>query len=148
MRRHDRTWHSTVVLLGLALGSLAVCSCSKPAGPVTYRVTGTVTMKGAPVEGAMVVFLPASEDESARASQAISDSEGRFAMRTHLGKDNYKDGMPPGNYGVTVTKLETVPDMRRRPKNLLPRKYSSVQTSHLEAAVQPSDDNDFQFALD
>ena len=148
MRRHDRTWHSPFVLTGLALGWLVVCSWSKPAGPVTYRVTGTVTMKDAPVEGALVVFLPESADETARASQAVTDSEGRFAMRTHLGKDDYKDGMQPGSYGVTVTKLETVPDMRRQPKNLLPRKYSSPRTSNLAADVQPSDDNDFQFALD
>lgn len=134
--------------MSLALLGLALCSCSKSAGPVTYRVIGTVTMKGAPVEGAMVVFLPGSADESARASQAITDNEGRFVMRTHLGKDNYKDGMPAGNYDVTVTKLETVPDMRRRPKNLLPRKYSSAHASNLAADVQASDENDFQFELD
>jgi hypothetical protein len=111
-------------------------------------VTGIVTMKGAPVEGAVVVFLPNSGEQAALASQAITDSEGRFVMRTHVVKDRYEEGMPPGHYGVTISKLDAVPDMTRSPKNLLPAKYNSVNTSKLSASVEPGGDNVFTFQLE
>ncbi len=82
------------------------------------------------------------------ASQAITDAEGLFEMRTHLEKDNYKDGMQPGAYVVTVTKLELPRDMRRKPKNLLPKKYSLARTSNLTAHVTSTDDNHFEFSLE
>jgi hypothetical protein len=105
-------------------------------------------MKGAPVAGAVVVFLPDSEGQAALASQAITDDEGRFVIRTHVGKERYQEGMQPGNYGVTISKFDAVPDMTRRPKNLLPAKYNSVRTSNLSASVEPDADNSFTFQLE
>ena len=69
-------------------------------------------------------------------------------MRTHIEKDQYKVGMQPGDYKVIVSKMEVVADMRRRPKNLLPRKYSAVATTNLTATVEPSSENDFEFELE
>jgi len=143
-RRNNRPWQ----VITLSVGLLLAGSCAKSAGPTTYPVTGVITRKGAPVEGALVVFLPLSEEKSVLASQDITDREGRFVMRTHQGKEQYKDGMQPGDYGVTVTKLEVVSDMSRPPRNLLPKQYSSVTTSKLRATVQPSKENDFPFVLD
>jgi hypothetical protein len=108
-----------------------------------------VTLNGTPVEDAVVVFHPRSGDsDSMLAAQANTDSEGRFEMRTHIEKDIYKDGLEPGDYDITVTKLEVVHDMRRQPKQLLPRKYTTSRTSKLSASVKPTDDNDFMLALE
>ena len=105
----------------LALSALLLSSCGEQPGPTTFKVTGKVTLDGSPVPEAVVVLFPKHKGEdSMLASQAITDAEGLFEMRTHLEKDNYKDGMQPGAYVVTVTKLELPRDMRRMPKNLLP----------------------------
>ena len=130
---------------------IAAClaSCSQPSGPETYPATGTVTLDGAPIDDAVVVFYPRNTAaNSMQAAQANTDAEGRFEMRTHIEKDVYREGIPPGDYDVTVTKLEVVHDMRRQPKNLLPRKYSSARTSKLSATVQPNNDNAFTFVLE
>jgi hypothetical protein len=146
MRSHGA--RGDLVRMSLLLLAFLASSCSRQAGPTTYPVTGTVTFKGAAVEGAVVVFVPGAEDQTARAAQAVTDGAGRFVVRTYVAKDRYTDGMEPGNYAVTIAKLETVPDMTRRPKNLLPVKYSSVATSKLSASVKTSGENDFTFTLD
>ena len=96
-----------------------------------------------------MVFLPKSaEDSSTLACQAETDSEGRFAMRTHLGAGRYQSGMQSGEYRVTVTKLEVVQDMRRTPRHLLPKKYRLANTTDLAASVEPNADNQFDFVLE
>ena len=97
----------------LALSVLLLSSCGEQSGPTTFKVTGKVTMDGSPVPEAVVVLHPKNKGEdSMLAFQAITDAEGLFEMRTHLEKDNYKEGMQPGAYMVTVTKLELPQDMR------------------------------------
>ena len=145
MPRKRRVYRSAV----LALSALLLSSCGEQSGPTTFKVTGKVTMDGSPVPEAVVVLYPKNKSEdSMLASQAITDAEGLFEMRTHLEKDNYKDGMQPGAYVVTVTKLELPRDMRRKPKNLLPKKYSLARTSNLTAHVTSTDDNHFEFSLE
>lgn len=123
--------------------------CEQQTGPQTYPATGTVTLNGTPVADALVVFTPRNSDgQSALASQAQTDAEGRFEMRTYLGEDDYKVGIQPGEYVVTVTKLEVVQDMRRQPKHLLPRKYSLPATTDLVASVAEAAANDFELALE
>jgi hypothetical protein len=142
-------WFSSATRLTVVFVAACLVSCSRPSGPDTYPATGTVTLEGTAVEDAVVVFYPRNvETDSMQAAQANTDTEGRFELSTHVERDVYKDGIRPGDYDVTVTKLEVVHDMRRRPKHLLPRKYSSPRTSKLSATVQPSSDNDFTFALE
>ncbi len=145
MPRKGTVYRSAVLVLSVLLLS----SCGEQSGPTTFKVTGKVTMDGSPVPEAVVVLYPKNKgQDSMLASQAITDAEGRFEMRTHLEKDNYKDGMQPGAYVVTVTKLELPRDMRRKPKNLLPKKYSLARTSNLTAHVTSTDDNHFEFSLE
>jgi hypothetical protein len=132
------------------LGTVAVfvTACEKQTGPQTFPATGTIVMAGSPVAEALVVFTPKdNDDQSVLASQAETDADGKFAMRTYLGDDDYKNGIQPGEYVVTVTKLEVVQDMRRRPKHLLPRKYSRLQTTDLSASVTVSSENNFELVL-
>ena len=133
----------------LVAALLLATACEKQTGPQTFPATGTITMSGAPVAEALVVFTPRdNQDGSVLASQAETDAEGNFAMRTYLGEDDYKAGIQPGEYVVTVTKLEVVQDMRTRPKHLLPKKYSLPATSDLVASVKPTESNVFDLELE
>ena len=132
------------------LGMAFMAGCNRQSGPETFSVTGTVTMNGTPVSEALVVFTPIdNDDQSVLAAQAETDTEGKFELRTYLGEDDYKAGIQPGEYAVTVTKLQVVQDMTRRPKHLLPQKFSLPKTTPLRASVKVADVNqEFEFSLD
>lgn len=133
--------------LSLLTALLILVGCQSQSGPATVGVSGTVTHKGQPVDGALVVFTPKGNTESKLAAQANTDADGNFSLQTYLGGDDYKAGIEPGEYDVSVTKLEVVQDMRSRPKNLLPKKYSQPNTSDLEATVTVDGENEFKFDL-
>lgn len=111
-------------------------------------VTGTVTLDGSPVKGATVTFRP----EAAGGSGAfgMTDAEGKYTLNT----SSALQGVKPGQYKISVTKLEAVtsdqpseddpayggaPVREAAPKNLLPAKYSKVNSSELTADIQPGD---------
>ena len=91
-----------VVILALFAGVLV--GCGGGAGgdrPDRTPVSGTVTIGGVPVTGAMVVFSPATED-GGRGATGITDDSGNFV----LGTFERTDGAVPGDYIVLVSKLE------------------------------------------
>lgn len=125
----------------------AVVGCGD-SGPATVLVTGTVTQDGEPVEGALVVFTPSAPGETSQlAAQAETDATGTFTLSTYVSGDDYKSGIQPGAYVVTVIKLEVVQDMKRQPRHLLPKKYSQPATSGLTATVKEQGENVFAFEL-
>lgn len=159
-----------VVLLPLAAGSLLLAGCGKKKNtkqPDTAKVTGTVTYKGEPVEGATVTFLPAESKDmmskgKGNAAYAITNKDGKFTLKTF----SPDDGAVPGKYIVTVTKfekkpVESVPDTDsadykppgendappKPPKNELPAKYADIKTSDLNAEVHADTENQFDFNL-
>ena len=95
----------------IALACFAMGGCNRgPDGPTTALATGTVTYKGAPVVGAVVVFRPEAQGEDTRAAETSTGDDGRFSMQTSLGRANYKEGVVPGNYAVEIRKVEPPPD--------------------------------------
>ncbi|MHB8899695.1 MAG: hypothetical protein ACYC6Y_13185 [Thermoguttaceae bacterium] len=114
---------------GLCLAAVAGCA---PKGPETVEVTGTVTLDGQPVEGAIVGFRPTEGTPGA----GTTDASGKFTLKA-----------TPGPNGVTVIKSETVGEapvvdenttaVEVQTKNLLPVKYSAVEGSGLSFDVQP-----------
>src|SRR5262245_58354700 len=83
--------------------TVALAGCTKSKGPTTVEVTGAVTLDGNPVEGANVLFAPpAGSDDRRLASQATTDSGGKYHLQTHIGAGKYKSGIVPGKYEVTV----------------------------------------------
>lgn len=133
-----------ILCLAVALG----CDRS-PEGPDTVPVSGTVTYRGSPVEGANVIFHPTEGSASTLASQSITDASGRFELSTHVGAGKFKPGVVPGNYSVVITKLDTasVSTTLAPPKNLLPQKYANANTSGLTANVAAAQKNSFEFSL-
>ncbi len=134
---------------------LGVWGC-EPANdnPPTFPVTSTVTIKGQPVEGADIVFVPSTPE--ALAAFAKTDDDGKFEMRTI----DPGDGVVAGTYKVMVSKLEAGkvddtkvfataeeeatayagPEAVAPAKNLLPRKHADHNTSGLThfVASQPT----------
>src|SRR5262245_44012856 len=79
----------TVLLLCLVITG---CGANR-----TVKVDGLVTNDGNPVSNAAVIFIPVG---TGRQGNGISDASGKFV----LGSYGTNDGIPPGEYKVTVVK--------------------------------------------
>lgn len=140
--------------------ALSVCGCmGGPAEdkdrPKRTQVSGTVTFKGEPVEGATVTLSPLTHNNAA---MGITDAAGKYKLTTF--GDN--DGAVPGDYKVTVTKLEKVagtqpapgepgydPNPKEtKPKHLLPEKYADISKSDLTANISETAKTDLDFKLE
>ena len=136
----------------LATVGIVLTGCSNSSRPPTYPVTGTVTMQGKPVAGAVITFVPTSNE--GEAASAISDSDGKYALTTW----RPGDGARPGEYRVKVSKQEQqtvdpskmvknlsieeeqkiyVESKKPRPpaKSLIPSKYQDESSSGLSHTV-------------
>jgi hypothetical protein len=119
--------------------------------PETVPASGTVTYQGKPVAGATVTFV-ADSPASARGAVARTDESGQFKLTTF----DAGDGAIPGNYRVTVAKMDatavaenldpTVPPPPP-PKSVLPEKFADPNTSGLTAEVKQDGENKFPFDL-
>lgn len=143
---------------------VAVLGCG---GDTSHRstevvpVSGVVTYKGVPVEGAAVTFHPAQASMAPGATQkpaarAKTDAQGKFRLWTF----DLNDGAVPGEHTVTISKVEIVaPDVNpdepgyvaaaeeSPPKYLVPQKYGNQRTSGLKETVAAEGTNEFEFAL-
>ncbi len=134
------------MLIVLAVVAL-FAGCYGSEFPQTYPVSGTVTYKGQPVEGASVTFV--SSDPEVRSAGAETDAEGKFSVKTYFSPKQQSDGLVPGEYVITVSKMEKreLPEGMKpeeainvfremgAPKNLLPKQFASPQTSTLKLSV-------------
>ncbi|MDR2642573.1 MAG: carboxypeptidase-like regulatory domain-containing protein [Planctomycetaceae bacterium] len=108
--------------------------------------SGTVTFNGQPIDQAMIIFSPQTGENTARAASATTDAKGNFTMMTL----NPGDGVFPGDYLVTVEKTEITGEYRQEPtpdsdksklidtrqiKDLLPVKYSNINTTDLSVSI-------------
>jgi hypothetical protein len=128
---------------------LGGASCRQTAtGPATVPVTGTVTRKGNPVAAAVIDFYPSASD--AKPVQSFTDESGQFDVQTYVDASTVKRGMVPGQYRVSIQQLDqSAPrTMTARPKNLLPEKYASPETSGLTLTVPAEGVDDAQFHVD
>jgi hypothetical protein len=133
----------------LLSASLVAIGCA----PATDAVPagGIVTLDGQAVEGATVSFLP--RDSSKQGAYGKTGADGRFRLQTY-GVD---DGAVPGDYDVTIQKVQITPDEFDRddprwtppppPKYLVPKKYSDRDKSGLAASVVKGKKNEFPFDL-
>jgi len=148
-------WNLAVCLVAAA--GLLGCSGGSGDRPKTVKAGGTVTLDGAPVEGATVSFVPQA---AGRSAVARTDSKGQFTLNT----TNTIPGVMPGDYKVGISKEKTEGAMTPEesqsyfektgkapppPKvtNELPEKYKNAATSGLTAKVEASGANEFKFEL-
>lgn len=143
--------------IGIAAASLFALGCAKgPENPTTFPVTGTVTYKGKPVEGANVSFVG---DGTARPAYGLTDAQGKFRLSTF----GDGDGAIPGKHRVSVTKMNSAGgpiddgsmeaaekranQPRAAPQSALPERYNDWNRSQLEFTVAETDKNDFTIEL-
>lgn len=89
-------------LLAIAASAVLVSGCAKDTGH--RKTTGVVTVDGAPIEGATIVFIP--NVQGGESGSAITDAQGAYsAVSGSVG-----EGLLPGEYKVTISKRETVVD--------------------------------------
>ncbi|WP_428305885.1 carboxypeptidase-like regulatory domain-containing protein [Lacipirellula sp.] len=142
----------TIRPVALLILAVAVGCGSGSSEPVTYPVTGKVTIGGAPVAGADVTFVPQSADLGIGGATAQTGPDGSFNVKVmyDLGKSS-KEGLPAGDYRVFVIKLEQPsgpPSLSKPPKNTLPQKYASPDTSNLSATVKADGENLVELKLE
>lgn len=126
------------------VGLWTLGGCSKSTGPKLYPVRGKVTYKGAPVDGANVMYR-ATDGSGSGAGR--TDASGVYQITSQWGS-----GLPEGEYLVSITKFEERviaeedesynPQLANMdvppPKSLIPMKYSSPEQSGLKATVSKS----------
>ncbi len=105
------------------------------------KVTGTVTLDGAPVADANVMFMPVAEGRPANSNKG-TDAAGKFTLTT----EKLDDGAQEGKYNVIVTGVrrtgvETNPDgtsgdiSKMQEVWFVPKKYSQPGNSGLTQTV-------------
>lgn len=156
-----------IMLNNLLLVMFVTCCCSGCSGagkgherqPV-YKVTGVLTRKGEPVEGALIRLLPMGGERPG--AVATTDPEGKFELTTY----EKGDGACEGDYVILITKEQVSmssvssgseeaadyvpPDdvgPPRAPKNLLPAKYANPALSGLRARIERQGPNHLEIDL-
>jgi len=89
--------------LAVAIFLLIGCLGCNPSGPVVIPVKGIVTLDGAPVPKASVMFQPVAGGNPAIGE---TDAEGKFSLTTQLEKP--REGAIAGEHIVTVSGVRTV----------------------------------------
>lgn len=129
----SRPFALAVTLALLALGCMVLTGCSKTERPPLGTVEGLVTLDGAPLSNAAVLFTP---EGPGRTSIGFTDPDGRY--RLFYIRDI--EGADVGNHAVRIT---TVSPGEKR-KEQLPKRYHAA--TELSAVVQPGG-NQYDFAL-
>ena len=146
----------------VALVAVSILGCgSGVERPETYEVTGKVTMNGAAVEGASVVFHPKEGPKA----MGTTNSDGEYSLTTY----DSGDGCVPGSAKVTISKADTSGDAvdddmdldeagdaydkmmtggddAMENKQMLPEVYASVETTP-ETREVAEGANEFNFEL-
>ncbi len=134
-----------------ALFLIVLCplaGCGGDGRPDLVEVTGTVTLNGEPLEGALVSFEPLAtgeDKEYQRPSRGETNAQGEFRLTTYVPDD----GVPIGKYRVAVQKREMIGEVPEdfnwesadapvQYRWITPRKLASPDTSGLEIEVTAS----------
>lgn len=116
-----------------ALAILCLTGCGKSDRPPLGRVGGTVTLDGAPLPGALVVFTP---DGPGRSAVATTDTVGQYELA-------YLRDIEGANVGSHTVRITTATE-ERGSKEILPLRYH--RKTELVAVVEPGE-NTLDFPL-
>ncbi len=130
------------LVMGLVAVALMGCG-GAPAGPVVVPVTGVITLDGAPLADAKVLFLP--NEKTSNPCTGTTDAAGKYTLT-----QSTFQGATPGSYKVTVEVYQQkdgkpVPEEMKndmmqliamgRAKQILPPKYADASKTTLTAEV-------------
>jgi hypothetical protein len=134
------------VLMATIVLALASAGCGEPAGALLAPVHGTVTYRGEPVTGGVIVFVPdASRGSDGPLATGEIGPDGGYHLDT--GKTA---GAAGGWYRVTVAAVDrnALGADRGVPHSLLPEKYRDPELSGLICEVKPGRANTLNFRLE
>ncbi|MDR0609359.1 MAG: carboxypeptidase-like regulatory domain-containing protein [Planctomycetaceae bacterium] len=115
------------VLVLLTSVSLTGCGSGIRFGGVVQFDDGT------PIEGALVSFI-----DTKRQYDGLTDAQGQYT----LCGATPKDGIPPGEYRVAVSK-----NSNENEKSTFPEKYASIETSGLTCEVKEKGNSAFNITI-
>jgi hypothetical protein len=127
------------LLVAVACEVLAVCGCGGDSGQLpTAPVSGTLAYEGKPVAKGTIHFHP---KVGPPASAIVKD--GKFTLTTY--KDG--DGAVVGKHRVAIEVVEEVPtkDGDTTTKSVIPKKYSSPDSSGIELDIPAGGRSNLQF---
>jgi hypothetical protein len=128
-------------LLAIAATALIfISACGRNDGHVrVYPVQGKVIVRGAPAEGARIVFYPVSEElkkHGMPVPDGTTDAQGTFKLKSYKADD----GAPEGEFKIGVIWLEQLPPDADpdvvSAKDRLGGRYGDPQKSQLTAKVE------------
>lgn len=137
------------MIRGLLVGlvACAAAGCGSNVAPVA----GKVTLDGAPLVGAVVVFQPDTEAvHPGPGSSGLTDDQGRYSLQLMNGSGT---GAIIGKHKVTITAYEgddTVPSSGSNAvfrKPLLPPEYNANSTLTFEVLPGGTDQANFEIKL-
>ncbi len=150
------------VALCFILGLAVVAACGRPSdGRMLVPTTGHVTFDGQPLQGAIVTFVPRSA--GGVAASATTDARGRYNLLTPGAP---RPGVAPGDYAVTLMKMETrqlitdeeaaaaakltsaglsLPPPMTESIQVLPAKYRNPDESGFTATISETQRKSFDF---
>jgi len=148
---------SNIMLAIMAALLMSGCGAGDDGRDGRADAGGVVTLDGSPLEGATVSLVPQGDTPSAVAK---TDANGEFTFTTHTPND----GAIPGQYKVTVSKVEMsggvsedeanelmaagkpVPSPTR--KELVPAKYTKANSTDIEVTINEGEGNHIEIPLD
>ena len=95
--------------------------------PAQVKTTGTVSLDGEPVAQASLMFIP----DSGRPASGNTNTNGAFELSSYGGND----GLPAGNYRVTVTKLVLKDKYQKQLKKLDTQAEKAAESDEASEAV-------------
>ena len=129
---------------------LAGCSSEKPMPDFVEHLVptqGKITMKGKPLEGAVVAFHPADSTSDAIPAFGGTDATGAYELKTMAVGHGPQPGVVVGNYIVTISKIAmkdgspipadmTTADAEAEgARQVVPARYTDPERSPLKAQV-------------
>jgi len=123
-----------VAALLVTLAVVCGCSSEPPRVPV-FPVTGKVTFKGKPAEGAQVVLFAVNSANAAElAPSGKVGKDGTFSLTAY----EPGDGAPDGDYVATISwrKMVVGDGGAAAGPNVIPAKYGSAATSPVKVSVK------------
>lgn len=123
------------VLGSFFLASLAGCGHSESRVPL-YQTKGQAYFAGKPAKGALLIFHPLGQNHLPFPPRARVEEDGWFMVETFQAKD----GLPEGDYIVTVEWRLGGEEEGGDGRSLVPSKYTRKETSTLRVSVSATMD--------
>jgi hypothetical protein len=136
---HEGGDHRRPIIAALVAAS-AIASWTGCGGSDRAYVTGTITRAdGSPCTNGRIM---ARSNKTGKWASGVTGADGRYA----LGVSAAGDGIPPGDYYVTINEVFTESDKPARPT--IPAKYADPSLSGLELHLEAGESKTFDIKLD